>query len=93
MKYSIVLCAAILMFPAPSRAADYEVDLGSITDYEEIRDLVDGCSDLGELEEHREALESASDLEKLRSFLEGTGHVDLSDCPPGIEIDGVERAG
>lgn len=90
MKPMFVFCAA-LMFPAVANAANYKVDLGLISDYEELRPFVDGCSDLGNLEDHRDALESASDLENLRSFLQDIGYVEFNDCPSKIEIDGVER--
>lgn len=90
LKLGFIFFAA-LMFPAAGYAAEYEADLGLIIDFEELRPLIDGCSDLGELEQHRHALEAASDLENLRSFLEGVGYAEFTGCPSGIEAIGVER--
>ncbi len=71
-------------------AADYDVDLGLVTDLEDIRPLIDGCLYIGDLEDHRDALDSASDLEDLRSFLDDFGYVSLRDCPAGIEGSSIE---
>jgi hypothetical protein len=70
-------------------AADYEIELGRVVDFEELRSLIDFCSDLGELEPHRSLLESASDLEDLREFLEVMDTTLVTDCPADIEVDGA----
>lgn len=89
LKIRFVLLFALVM-PVTAYAAEYNVDLGLVTDFEELRPLIDGCSDIGELEEHRNALESASDLEDLRSFLERIGYVEFRSCPAGVEGSGIE---
>lgn len=83
--------ALLLLTPMSTHAADYDVDLALLLDMEDIRPLVDGCADIGELEEHRNALESAGDLETLRSFLEDIGYVSFRGCPAGAEGSGIER--
>lgn len=85
-----VIAALILLFPMSAIAADYDVDLGQILDLEDIRPLVEECGDIGELEDHRDALDSATDLETLRSFLEDIGYVSFRDCPAGIEGSGID---
>lgn len=85
-----LLALLALAIPLPVYAADYDVDLGSVSDLEHIRPLIENCDDIGELEEHRGALESVSDLEALRSLLEDIGRVEFRGCPAGIEGSGIE---
>ena len=87
----IVVCITFVFFMSSLvHAADYDVDLGSMSDLEELRPLIDQCGDIGEIEDYRSALESASDLEDLRSFLEDIGYVQFRDCPAQIEGSGIE---
>lgn len=79
----------LLILSAPGFAADYDVDMGLVSDLEDMRPLVDGCLDIGDLEHHRYALDSASDIEDLRTFLEDLGHVSFRDCPAGVEGSGI----
>jgi hypothetical protein len=88
MKNQCLMLVAFA-FPLVCHAADYEIDLGLVTDLEDIRPLIDGCSDLGSLENYRSSMESATDLENLRDFLEVMGVVLVSDCPEDVEASGV----
>lgn len=86
-----LVAGALLIAPMSAIAADYEVDLGRVLDYEYIRPLIEHCADIGELEDYRDALDAAGDLETLRSLLERLGHVSLRGCPSGADIYGVKK--
>ncbi len=87
----IVFLSLLLLISAPVFAADYEVDLGIVLDLEDIRPLVDGCADIGILEDIRFSLDLVGDLEDLRSFLEDLGYVFFHGCPTGVWGVGIER--
>lgn len=89
LKIIFVFFMAVAI-PISAFSAEYEVDLGLVADLDEIRPLIDGCGDIGELEEHRSALERSPDLEEFRSFLEDTGYVEFRDCPAGFEGSDIE---
>ena len=72
-------------------AATYQVNLGLVTDFEDLRPLIDRCSDLGSLETLRRQLEAASDLERLRPLLEKRGLVEFRMCPDSISAPGVKK--
>lgn len=90
MRFCISLLLAPLLISSVANAADYDVDLGSVLDLEDLRPLIDECDDIGELEHHRSALESASDLENLRSLLEDVRHLEFRGCPAQIEGAGID---
>ncbi len=72
-----------------SGATAYTVDLGLVLDFEDMRQLIDNCLDLGELEHLRAALETALDLEALRPSLELRGRVHFRGCPHGVTGPGI----
>jgi len=72
-------------------AVDYWVDFGLVLDLEDIRQLIDGCLDLGVLEAVRNRLEAAVDLEQFRSGLEDVGVVEFRDCPAGVVGFGIRQ--
>ena len=80
---SLMMFAAFLSITFVVWAGDarYIVDLGAQSDYEALRPLIDGCSDLGKLERYRSAIESVGDLEELRPVLENQGVVEFRGCP------------
>lgn len=86
----------LLSFAGVARSAegaDYTIDFGLVPDLEELRPLVDLCTDFGELEQHRAVLESTSDLESLRNLLERIGIARFRGCPRIAQSDGVTRIG
>jgi hypothetical protein len=60
---------------------DYDIDLDMLVDFEAIRGLFDVCSDLGDLENHRDSIETTGDLENLRNLFEHYGNVKFYGCP------------
>ena len=89
MRISTLTLLVALSVPHVVHAADYWIDLGLVTDFEDLRPLIDGCSDLGRLESFRSSIESVSDLEDLRDFLEIMGVIYVYDCPDDVEASGV----
>ena len=77
-------------FDAQADSAAYLVNLQMQADYEALRPLVDGCSDLGELEQIRSEIESVGDLEEIRKVLEANGMVEFRGCP---SLDGGSNIG
>ena len=93
MRYALILLLS-LSLPGVVRsaeAAEYVIDFGAVPDLEELRPLVDLCTDLGQLERHRAVLESTFDLESLRGFLERIGIARFRGCPRVAQSDGVTR--
>lgn len=90
MRMYLVAVLALLI-PSRAMAAEYQVDLGMVLDFEDIRPLIEACADIGELEDHRSAFDSAGDLEDFRGLLENLGYVIFSGCPSEIEAHGVKR--
>lgn len=72
-------------------AASYEIDLGLVSDFEELRPLIVQCVDLGELEGVREKLESTTNLEEFRDVLEPLGIVNMNGCPADVRGPGITR--
>jgi hypothetical protein len=72
-------------------SAEYVIDFGLVTDLEDLRELVDLCTDLGPLERYRKVLEATSDLESRRQLLERVGIAEVRGCPGVERIDGVTR--
>ena len=71
------------LFAVPqAMAVDYEVDVRVVVNLEELRPLIQGCSNLGLLEPLRFRLTSATDLEQLRSTIESRGVAEFSGCAP-----------
>jgi hypothetical protein len=81
----------LLLIPMSAIAADYEADLRIVADYEQLRPLIDGCTDLGELERLRSAIDRSTDLEELREALESVGVAQFTGCPAGVSASGVRR--
>jgi len=69
--------------------ADYQIDLGLVLDFEDIRELIEECRYLDRLEVIRAPLESATDLEQLRATLESYGIVEFYGCPSGETGSGI----
>jgi hypothetical protein len=69
--------------------ASYEIDLGLVSDFEELRPLIVQCVDLGELEGIREKLESTTNLEEFRDILEPLGIVNMNGCPGDVRGPGI----
>ncbi len=72
----------ILFAMPPAMAVDYQVDVGVVLNLEDIRPLIQGCTNLGLLEPLRFRLSSATDLEQLRTMIESRGTAEFSGCPP-----------
>ncbi len=79
-----VVCVLLgTLFAVPqAMAVDYEVDVRVVVNLEDIRPLIQGCSNLGLLEPLRFRLTSATDLEQLRSTIESRGVAEFSGCAP-----------
>lgn len=92
MKAGTTILLAAFAMPNLANAADYIIDLELVVDFEDLRPLIEGCQDIGELESYRSSLESVSDLEDLRDFLEALGRAYVSDCPD-VEATGITRLG
>ncbi len=79
-----VVCVLLgTLFAVPqAMAVDYEVDVRVVVNLEDIRPLIQGCSNLGLLEPLRFRLTSATDLEQLRATIESRGVAEFSGCAP-----------
>ena len=100
MRCSIFLTAILVLTSVPGDSstgharqnAVYRVHLGLVLDFEAIRPLLEGCTDLGLLEPLRDVLGRAGDLESLRGLLEHSGTVRFTGCPtivgriPGVTV-------
>src|SRR5689334_7010296 len=87
----VTLALTLSLVGGTVMAATYQINLGSVADFESLRSLTDMCGDLGSLESLRNQLEKASDMEKLRPLLEGRGIVKFKMCPDGVSVPGVKR--
>jgi len=74
-------------------AADYTVDYDVVTDLEQIRPLIEQCSDVTVLTPYRGMLSGVEDLESLRSMLARIGIGRFNGCPDGVAADGIVRQG
>jgi len=90
MATSLLLAA---LFSHSVWATDYAVDYDLVTDLEQIRPLIEQCSDVTVLTPYRSMLSGVSDLESLRGMLERIDLGQFSGCPDGITADGIERLG
>jgi hypothetical protein len=91
MKKLLLFCVSFMLIVRVVSAAEYVIDFGAITDFEQLRPLIDLCTDFGSLERNRSLLESVGDLESLREFLERIGVARFSGCPkirtfPGVKL-------
>ncbi len=78
----VCVVLAIFFVAPPAMAVDYQVDVGAVLNLEDIRPLIQACSNLGLLEPLRFRLSSTTDLEQLRTTLESRGIAEFSGCPP-----------
>ena len=91
MKKSILPMSLGVLLSQSVLAADYIVDFGVIADLEDLRPLVDLCTDFGALERYRGIVESASNLETLRDLLENLGSTKFSGCPENVAETGITQ--
>ena len=89
MKRIIILIFSIFLYSETSFAADYRIDFALVLDFENVRPLVDLCTDLGSMERHRSVLESVGDLENLRELFETSGFGEFRGCPDGVTGHGI----
>lgn len=91
MHIALAIVSMLVLLYGAAEAAAYRVDLGIVTDFEDLRTLIDGCADLGVVESLRRQLDSVVDFEDLRPLLELKGIVEFTGCPVGISAPGVRR--
>lgn len=75
----------------PRNTANYTIQTGLILDFEDIRPLIEQCTDIDRLESIRSQLERATDLEQYRQILEQMGLIEFRDCPRGISGYGITQ--
>lgn len=85
------LILLLLIFSGTSFAEDYIIDFGLVLDFEDIRTLIDHCTDLGSMERYRNDLESTGDLETLRDLFERIGLGKFVGCPEGVSGYGIRE--
>lgn len=78
---TVCVLLGTLFAVSPAMAVDYEIDVRVVVNLEDIRPLIQGCSNLGLLEPLRFRLTSATDLEQLRTTIESRGIAEFSGCP------------
>jgi len=88
MTTSLLLAA---LFSHSVWAADYTVDYDVVTDLEQIRPLIEQCSDITVLTPYRSMLSGVDDLESLRGMLERIDLGRFNGCPDGVTANGIER--
>lgn len=90
----LVVYATTSSGPSTTTSNAYVIEMGLVLDFELLRPLISGCTDLGALEPYRDAPLQVADLEELRSELELLGPVEVRGCPDYINagnIAGVSR--
>ncbi len=91
MKVAVLFILLFVSTFQSVSACKYVLDFGLMTDFEDMRPLVDLCTDFGALERYRGTLESAGDLESLREALEGLAVGRFSGCPDDVTGTGIQQ--
>lgn len=73
----------------PPATLSYTVDFTRVTDFEEIRPLVEGCNDFGALEPYRDRLKSSKNLGDMSKTLRNIGFGMFNECPENIAGAGI----
>lgn len=86
---TLLTLAAISLCPCAAVAADYIVDFTRMEDFENLRPLIEQCTDFGAMELYRDRMLAADDLNDMREVFERTGLGMFNDCPDGIRGSGI----
>lgn len=73
----------------PPATLSYTIDFTRVSDFEDMRPLVEGCEDYGALEPYRERLKSSKDLEDMSKTLRNLGFGMFNECPESISGAGI----
>jgi len=68
---------------------EYSVDFTRVEDFENLRPLVEGCTDFGGLAQLRDTLAATADLNDMRESLVDIGFGVFVDCPAGVTGPGI----
>jgi hypothetical protein len=89
LNKTLAMILLFFVFSKTSVAADYFIDFGLVLNFENIRPLIDSCTDLGSMERNRSTLEATGDLETLRDLIESISFGEFSGCPEGVTGQGI----